>query len=155
VALLRERRWPRITAAYAVFVIVLATVTAFTREAVAEDHQGTVIRLAVALLVAVVLIHLRSHFRGDPLWDPPSNFADALARRVPTPKVDPGFVKLRGEIANALASRAYFDKVLWPRLHTLAGGRLPPLPRLRLARRGPSRATLAELIGSIEEKARR
>ena len=154
----RERRWPKITAAYAVFVIVLAAITAFAHETVAEKNQATVIRLAVAVLVAVVLIHLRSYFRGDPLWDPPSEFADALIRETPAPKIDPSFAKLREEIVHSLASRSVFENVLWPRLRALMRARLgdedlltPPTLR-RAARRGPSHQTLAALIDRIEKK---
>jgi hypothetical protein len=154
----RERRWPKITAAYAVFVIVLAAITAFAHETVAEKNQATVIRMAVAVLVAVVLIHLRSYFRGDPLWDPPSEFADALIRETPAPKIDSSFAKLREEIVHSLASRSVFENVLWPRLRALARARLgdedlliPPTLR-RAERRGPSRQALAALIDRIEGK---
>lgn len=156
-----ERRWPKVTAAYAVFVIVLSAITAFAHEEVAEKDQATVIRLAIAVLVAIVVIHLRGFFRGDPLWDPPSEFDDALATETPAPKIDSSFAKLRSEVAHSLASRSFLENVLWPRLRDLAGTRLghddPLLPAglSWAAHRGALRQALAALIDHIEDGQRK
>ena len=113
----RERRWPRIAAGYVLFLLVLSGATAFLYESVAPTGgQPLVLRLAVAVLLAVILLHIRSNFRGDPLWDPPSEFENALVPERVGPKFDPSLVKLRGELADSVKSRSYFDKVLWPRL---------------------------------------
>src|SRR6266702_1717807 len=101
----RERRWPWITAGYAVLFAVIAAATAFFHDSAAPANRPMVIRLAVAFVVMVLLIHLRSYFRGDPRWDPPSAFADALTRQPTVPKLDANFVKLREEVANSVASR--------------------------------------------------
>jgi len=153
----RERRWPRIAAGYIILLLVLGGITAFAFETAGPAYQPLVLRLAVALLLAVVLLHIRSHFRGDPLWDPPSTFENALAPERVAPKFDGSLVKLRGELADSLKRRAYFDRVLWPRLEAIAaesnpgGDDIEPPPKPRFGWRGPSLAVLAGLISRLEE----
>ncbi|HEY1258949.1 MAG TPA: hypothetical protein VGF34_06840 [Stellaceae bacterium] len=98
----------------------------------------------------MILLHLRSYFRGDPRWEPNSEFVDALTREPPATKLDPGFAKLRDEVANSLASWSYFDETLKPRLGALARTRglpdgLPARSERGWWRRGPSAQTLAAL----------
>jgi hypothetical protein len=156
-----ERRWPKITAAYAVFVLVLAAITALADQAVADENRAMVVRLAVVVLAAVGLVHLRSYFRGDPLWDPPSEFADALSEERLDVKIDPGFVKLRDQVAHSLASRSFFEDMLRPRLRGLAGIPLgdedPARPSFwhRVGRRGASPEEIGALIDRIEEGKRK
>jgi len=150
-----ERRWPWTVAGYALLLAIVAAAAGFIYDSAAPAHRPMVIRLAVAVVVAVVLLHLRSHFRGDPRWDAPSPFEDALRRQAPPPKLDPGFVRLRDEVANGLASRSYFRNILWPRLCALAQVRSPPVtlvppPERGWPGRGPTRRDLAELIDHIE-----
>ncbi len=154
----RERRWPWITAGYVVLFAVVAALTSFIYDSAAPANRPVAIRLAVGFLLAVVLIHLRSYFRGDPRWsslgDPPSALDNALLRQPATPRLDAGFVKLRDEVANSLASRSYCEKVLWPRLGALLRARgqpcALPLPAARRwLGRGPSRRTLAAAIERI------
>jgi hypothetical protein len=154
----RERRWPKIVIGYAVLLVVLAAVTAFAYDAAAPANQPMVLRLTVAFLVAVALIHVRSYRRGDPLWDPPSEFQNALVPPPPTGKLDPGFVRLREEVANSAASRSYFENILRPRLGALARHRhgddadLPVPAAGALPRRGPSRRDLETLIEHLEKQ---
>jgi hypothetical protein len=155
----RERRWPKLAAGYALLVLVLAGVTAVAFETAGAAYQPLVLRLAVALLVGVVLLHIRrSYFRGDPLWDPPSEFEARLTPEPVAPKFDASLVKIRGELGDAVKSRAYFDRVLWPRLKAVAaanhpgGDEIAPPPKSRFAWRGPSPAVLAGLINRIEER---
>ncbi len=151
----RERRWPGVVAGYAVLFAVVAALSAFVYESAAPANRAVVIRLAVAFVVGVMLFHIRSYFRGDPRWDPPAAFADALMRQPVAPKLDRGFVKLRDDLASGIASRSFFDKILWPRLCALARARghqidmKPPVERAWSAR-GPSRRTIAALIDHIE-----
>ena len=155
----RERRWPWTVAGYAVLLVVVAAVTAFVYDSAAPANQAMVIRLAVAFVVGVLLIRIGRYFRGDPQWgslgDPPSAFADALVRQPVAPRLDPGFVKLREDVANGSASRAFFDKILWPRLAALARARgaqgdLKPPAERAWRTRGPSRRTIAALLDRIE-----
>jgi hypothetical protein len=150
-----ERRWPWTVAGYALLLAIVAAAAGFIHDSAAPAHRPVVIRLAVAVVLAIVLIHLRSHFRGDPRWDAPSPFEDALRRQAPSPKLDPSFVRLRDEVANGLASRSYFRNILWPRLFALAQTHRPPValtppPERGWPGRGPARRDLVELIDRIE-----
>jgi hypothetical protein len=93
---LRERRWPRVVAGYLVLLAVFAGITGCAYEAASPTTQPLVVRFAVAVLLAIILLHIRSHFRGDPLWDPPSDFENALVPERAAAKFDSSFVKLRG-----------------------------------------------------------
>lgn len=156
----RERHFPRIVGGYGVLLVAVAAVGDFAYEAVSPRNRSMVIRLAAALIVAVVLIHIHTRFRGDPQWDPPSEFDDALVRETPAAKLAPAFAKLRSEIANSVGRRSYFDNVLWPHLRALVEARggdvalfeqaLPP--KARLWWRGPSRHALIALIDRIERE---
>ena len=147
-------RWALIAAGYAVLMAIVAALAGLVYDAAASSIQPLVIRLAVASVTGAMVIHLLVYFRGDPKWEPPSPFEEALHRQPVAPQLDPGFIKLREEVANGLATRAYFEKVLWPRLCTLAEargkGELPfPDERRRLGL-GPSPRALSELIGHLE-----
>jgi len=153
----RERRWPWIMAGYGSLFAVTAALTAFIYDSAAQENRSIVIRIAVAFIVAVILLHLRSYFRSDARCEPESGFEDALIRQPAVPKVDLGFTKLRDEVANSLASRSYFETVLWPRLSALAKARkLPdplPLPAERgWWGRGPSGRAIAALVARIERE---
>jgi len=149
----RKPRWPTVTVGYAVFLLALGAITAFIFEDSAPANQPIVIRLAVAFVVAVVLLHLRRYFRGDPLWAPPSEFEAALTRQPSPLKLHPQFARLREEVAHATARRSTFERSLWPRLAALAsanrnqGALTPPAPIRR-----PSARQLAELIRHIESE---
>jgi hypothetical protein len=148
----RERRWPWTVAGYAVLFAVVAAVTAYVYDAAAPASQAGVIRIAVAFVAGVLVIRIGRYFRSE--GGPPSAFADALIRQPVAPKLDPGFVKLREDVANGSASRAFFDKILWPRLDALARahgaeGDLK-LPERAWRTRGPSRRTIAALLDRIE-----
>src|SRR5262249_44425705 len=118
-----KRRWPSIAALYALLLLVVGAAAGFIHDSAAPANRPMVIRLAVGLVVAVALIHLRVHFRRARRWQPPSVFAAALRRQPIEAKLDPGFIRLREQVANGSASRSYFDKVLWPRLLALARAR--------------------------------
>jgi hypothetical protein len=149
-----KRRGLWIVAGYAVVIAIVAALTGLIHDASASAVQLLVIRLAVALVTGAIVVHLLLYFRGDPRWEPPSAFEEALLRQATVPRLDPSFIKLRDEVANGLAARSYFEKVLRPRLHKLCesrgGGELPTPSEHRRLGRGPSHRALAELIGHIE-----
>ena len=149
----RERHWPWVMAGYIVLFAVIAAATAYVYDMVAAPNRPVVIRLAVVMIVCVLLVRIRGHFRGDPRWDRPSSFEEALARQRVAPKLDPAFVKLREELASAHQSRSYFDKALWPRLRALAQSRgtaAITIPQERSwVGRGPSFRAIAGLIDRI------
>lgn len=150
----RKRRWPAITAGYAAFFVALGALTAFVYENAAPANRPAVIRAAVCVVTAVVLLHLRRYFRGDPLWEPPSDFEKALSVAPPPPKLHPEFARLREEVASALARQSSFERMLWPRLEELArvhGIELETAASLRKRRR-PSPQMVDELITRIESR---
>jgi hypothetical protein len=140
-------------AGYAVLFAVVAAVTAFVYDSAAPASRAEVIRVAVAFVAGVLVIRIGRYFRSE--GNPPSAFADALIRQPVPPSLDPGFVKLREDVANGSASRAFFDKILWPRLGALARAQGTEgdlkLPAERAWRtRGPSRRSIAALLDRIE-----
>jgi type II secretory pathway pseudopilin PulG len=150
----RERLWPRIVGRYAVLLVVLAAVAAFVHDTASPADRAVVIRLAVAFAVAGIFLHLRSYFRGDPRWDPLSEFEEALNPKPTVPNLAESFRRLREQVESSIASRSYFERGLWPRLQSLARARgrkelSPPEGRGWLGR-GPSRRAVAELIDRIE-----
>jgi hypothetical protein len=149
-----KRHWLWVAAGYAILMAIVAALTGLIYDAAASAIQPFVIRLGVAFVTGASVIHLLVYFRGDPKWEPPSALEEALLRPSIPPRLDPSFIRMREEIANGLATRSYFEKVLWPRLCKLCEsrgkGELPiPNERRRLGR-GPSHRALAELIGHIE-----
>jgi hypothetical protein len=149
----RKQRWPWIVAGYGALFLVSAAAASFLYDSTAAANRPMVIRFAVGFVVAVLLIHLRRYFSGDPSWEPGSAFEDALRSHPVVPKFDAQFIKLRQEVANGVARRAYFEKVLWLRLCALSqrrGGAGVPMPTARGFGRGPSRRTVTALVKSIE-----
>jgi len=149
----RERQWPWIVAGYAVFFALLAAATSLLYDSVAPEYRPFVIRLAVVIVVGILIVHLWKYFRGDPRWDGTSSFEEALQPRPMIPKLDPGFVRLRQELANARQSRSYFDRISWPQLLALAhahGQReAPRVPERNWLGRGPSYRTIEGLLDQI------
>lgn len=149
-----KRPWLWIAAGYAILMALVAALTGLIYDAAASAIQPVVIRLAVAFVTGAIVIHLLVYFRGEPRWEAPSALEEALLRQPIPPRLDPSFIRMREEVANGLATRSYFEKVLWPRLNKLCEsrgkGELPTLGERRALGRGPSHRALAELIGHIE-----
>ncbi|HEV8306104.1 MAG TPA: hypothetical protein VGW35_00440 [Methylomirabilota bacterium] len=128
--------------------------------AVEPSAKPVVVRLAVAAVLGVALIHLRGEVRAQIAAQPPSAFERALARVPVESHLAPIFVTLREEIRISMRSHGYFAQVLWPRLLDLAARRPGGPPATcparpggrRLLRRGPPLATLRALIAGIEER---
>ena len=150
----RKRRWPAITAGYAAFLVALGALTAFVYENAVPANRPAVIRFAICFVAAVVLLHLRRYFRGDPLWEPASDFENALTAAPPPPKLHPEFARLREEVANALARQSSFGRALGPRLEELARvhGIEPGKAASLTKRRRPSPEMLGEFISQIESR---
>jgi hypothetical protein len=152
-----ERRWPRVAANYAVFLALLAVAVVPVHRAVEAANRPLVIRLAGALVLVVVLIHLATRLRARIEAQGPSDFEGALHPLPLAPTLDPRFAEIRDELRYSARSERYFDRVLWPQLIALAD-RVPrrPSPQVlvkpagRFFRRGPALTTLRELIASIE-----
>jgi hypothetical protein len=156
-----ERRWPHLLAGYAVFVTLVAGGSAPIYYLVESASRPLVIRLASALIVGVVVVHLVKAVRERLDAQAPSEFELALDPRRPEPSLDRRYVEIRNDLHYGAASGGYFERVLWPELvalvdrspHQLARERLVR-PRGRSFRRGPSLLALRRLIGAIEEATR-
>ena len=155
-----ERRWLRLLVGYFLFLGILVLAMTPIYFYADPPYRPTVVRLGSALFLGVVLIHLRKLVREWLVAQPPSAFDAALSRVAPGPRLAPLYVKLRDEVRFSSKSQAYFANVLWPRILRLSALRIgqrlavaPPMPGgRRLLRRGPSLATLRDLIARIEER---
>jgi len=152
-----ERRWPGITAGYAVFTTLLAIASTPIYRAVEPVQRSLVARVSAALLLGVVAIHLTTRARARIDAQPSSDFEVALEAVPSAPKLDSHFVELRDELAYSIRRFRYFDRVLWPRLLALwtrlsLRGERAPLSKLhpRSFGRGPSLPAVEELITRME-----
>jgi len=123
-------------------------------------NRPFVIRLAVGVFLAVILLHIRGAARRTAEMEPPSAFDRALqpARREKVP-IDRVFRELLDDVRFGPASHRYWTRVSWPRLSALAE-RLPGRPQLaepprsrirRLLGRGPSFAQIRDVVARLEE----
>jgi hypothetical protein len=155
---LPERRWPRVVAGYAVFLVLLATAVVPVYLGVEAQKRTLVIRLAGTLVLGVVLIHLATKVRTRIDDQGPSDFERALHPAPLAPTLDPRFVEIREELRYSTGSGRYFDRVLWPQLIAVSN-QVPrrPSPSVlvkpagRFFHRGPALTTLRKLIAAIEE----
>jgi hypothetical protein len=123
--------------------------------------RPVVVRLAVALVLAVALGQLVTAARRwvDGQSPPPASHRRAEAAH-PEPALDRQFLELLDGVRYSRASETYWRRVLWPRLSALAE-RLPPGPALvepgrsrmrRLLGRGPALPALRALVSRLEER---
>jgi hypothetical protein len=117
---------------------------------VEPSWRTLVTRLACAFVLGVTLLQFRRALLGRLADLGASGLDAARGRREPEPGVPHHFHDLASDVRTALRSRRYFDKVLWPRLETLASGPLPR-PTARPGR-GPSLASLRRVIAAIEKR---
>ncbi|HEV8439558.1 MAG TPA: hypothetical protein VGT40_15830 [Methylomirabilota bacterium] len=156
-----ERRWPLVLAGYALFLILVGTASAPIYYLVEVPHRPLVVRLAAALILAVVAIHLSKKVRAGLEDQSPSAFELALEPGRPQPTLDQQFVRVRDDLHYSAQDGRYFDQVVWPELAAVADrsrraiGREPlAKPPGRFFRRGPSVMALRNLIATIEEAGR-
>jgi hypothetical protein len=142
---------------YVVLVVILGLVATSLYAALDADDRPTVVRLAVAAFVTVVLIHIHSHFRRQLEGALPSPFAQA--QRVPPveAKVASQVQRLKEEVQAGVSSHRYFKNTMWPRLVRLGErhgtqGTLEEPPGRRWRGRGPSLSVLAELVRRIGDR---
>jgi hypothetical protein len=124
-------------------------------------NRPFVIRLAVGVFVAVILLHVRGAAGRVVDMEPPSAFDRALRpvreEKIPIDRV---FRELLDDVRFGPASHRYWTRVAWPRLCALAE-RLPGRPQLaeparsrirRLLGRGPSYAQVRDLVDRLEAR---
>jgi len=144
--------WARRLVARALLALLLVLAAIPVYLVLKPSWRPMVVRSACALVVAAGCLHARRRVRHALGEYARSAFDTPPAP--PAPEMDQHFLRARVDIALSIRSRPYFDRVLWPRLLTLAGGSLePPAGRRWLRRRGPSPATLAKLIALAERRA--
>jgi hypothetical protein len=117
---------------------------------VEPSWRAVIARLGSAVVVGVTFIQLRRALT-DRLEDADASPLDeARRRRTPTPDVPYHFEQLVRDVRTGIRSRYHFEKVLWPRLASLAPRAVarPPVRRLR----GPSLPSLRKAIAAIERE---
>jgi hypothetical protein len=156
---LTDRGWARLLGGYAAFTGIVILVTVPVAIAVDPLRRPALMRVAAAIVLAVMLIDLVRAARALVQAQPPSPFEAALRPVKAATVIDRRFQALRDEVRFGITSANYWDRVLWPRLCELAN-RLPGRPRLTppdrvprrgLLRRGPRLSALRAIIGKLEE----
>ena len=149
----RGERSPRSLAGRAVLasLVVLAAIPLYLT--LDPSWRPLVVRLACAGLVAAACLRvLRA--AGSAVQTDTVSPIDTPPPPPPEPELDSRFLRLRDELIFSTKSGRYFEVILWPRLCGLAGTDLPRPPARRgLRRRGPSLASLEDLIARIERSA--
>jgi hypothetical protein len=132
-------------------VVVLAAIPLYL--SLDDSWRPLVVRLVCAVLVGAVCLRVLRAAGAAMQTDTVSPF-DTPPPTPPPPEMDSRFLRLRDELVFSTRNRRYFDAILWPRLCGLAGTALPrPPERPGIRRRGPSLATLEDLIARIERHA--
>jgi hypothetical protein len=129
-------------------VVLVATVPVYVW--VEPSWRPVVARLASAVVLGITLMQLRRAL-ADRLEDADASPLDeARSRRKPEPDVPYHFEQLVRDVRMGIRSRYHFEKVLWPRLASLAPRAIvrPPVRRVR----GPSLTNLRKAIAAIEQQ---
>jgi hypothetical protein len=112
--------------------------------------RGFVSRLASAFVLGVALLQFRAAIADWLANRGASGLDEARGRHRDQPAIPLRFLDLIHDVRAALRSRRHFEKVLWPRLVSLAEQPLvrpPSRPGL-----GPSLASLREVITVMEKR---
>ena len=151
-----RRAWLGLLGRYLALLAVLALVASSVYAAADADYRPTVLRLAVAAFVSVILIHLYRHVRRQLDEAPPSAFDQARLAPPADPMVPRRILRLQESVQYGVRSQRYFRQILWPMLVQLGeerglSDRLEE-PRGRpWLRRGPSLAAISEVVRRIED----
>jgi hypothetical protein len=150
-----RRAWLGLIGRYLVLLAVVALIASSIYAAADADYRPTVLRLTVAAVVSVVLIHLYRHLRRQ-LDEAPSSEFDQVRLRPPADPMVPGrILHLQDSVQYAVRSQRYFRQILWPTLVQLGEERglrdpLQEPPGRPWLRRGPSLAAISEIVRRIE-----
>ena len=147
---------------YATLVTLVGLATLPIAVAAAPVNRPMVIRLAAAVVLAIVLVDIRGAARAA-LDEDPSSPRERLGWRRPAarPSIDRQFSELLDDVRFGPASQRYWSRVAWPRLCALAD-RLPGRPLLvepersrprRWLGRGPSLAAVRDVVARLEDRA--
>ena len=148
--MLADRSLRRVALRSAMLAGVVLMVTVPVYVYVEPSWRVFVARLACAFVLGVAFLQFRRALL-DRLADLGTSALDAVRdRREPEPGVPHHFHDLASDVRTALRSRRYFDKVLWPRLQSLAPD--PPARPAARPGRGPSLASLRRVIATMEKR---
>jgi hypothetical protein len=122
-----------------------------------SDHRPAILRIALAGALVTAFLHLVVRLLEAVREESSGGFARAL-KVPPLPvRLDGSLTQLGEEVRYSQGSRRYFDKILWPRLRSLAERRglgpediVPPEPAGLLGRRGVSLKFLTDLVDRLE-----
>lgn len=136
-------------------VAVAATVPALVF--LPADLRPTVLRVALAICLAAMILHLLGRLRRAVRTAEADGFDDAIEPRPLPVRMDAALTRLADEFRHSRSDRRYYERILRPRLLALAARRgaadLPdPPPPGRLWRRGPPLAHLADLVDHLEKR---
>ena len=151
-----RRAWLGLIGRYLALLAAVALLASWVYVAADAAWRPTVLRLAVAAFVSVVLIHLYRHLRRQLDEAPSSEFDRARLRPPADPMVPSRILRLQENVQYSVRSQRHFRQILWPRLVQLAeqrglGDRLQEPPGRPWLRRGPSRAAISEVVRRIDE----
>ena len=149
-----SRDWLGLIGRYLALLAVVALLASWIYVGADPDHRPTVLRLAVAAFVSVILFHLYRHLRRQLDEAPSSEFDRARLRPPADPMVPSRILRLQESVQYSVRSQRYFRHILWPRLVQLAkerglGDRLEEPRGRSWLRRGPSLAAIAEVVKRI------
>ena len=129
-------------------LVLLATVPVYVW--VEPSWRPAVARLASAVVLGITLLQLRRALAERLDDGEASPLDEARSRGKPESDVPYHFEQLVRDVRTGIRSRYHFEKVLWPRLASLASRAVvrPPVRRVR----GPRLANLRKAIGAIERQ---
>jgi len=147
------------TGVVATLVVVAALVAAIslTEFFVAQAYRETAVRLLAALVLLVAVSPVRAIVRASTERRAAWGAGEPGEGGPETRAQDSRFARFHDEIRSSARSQSYFEHLLWPRLVALAraagvsADALEKPPGRRFGR-GPSIATLARLIASLETR---
>ena len=144
----------RVAAVAGVLVVVAALVTGVSLIVflVAGPYRAAAMRLLGAVVLLIAVLRVRAVVGA--FTERPARWGGGDPALLPHVS-DTRFARYHEEIKFSARSQSYFDHMLWPKLLELARAdttatRTLVKPPGRAFGRGPSRAAIARLIGSLE-----
>src|SRR5262245_19178666 len=105
-------RWLGLIGRYLVLLAALALVASSIYVAAEADNRPTILLLAVAAFVSVILIHLYRHLRRQLDQAPSSEFDRARLRPPADPMLPRRIVRLQENVQQSVRSQRYFRQIL-------------------------------------------
>ena len=150
----------RIAAGYAALVGIVTLAALPVSYSLAPSSRATLLHVAAGVVLAVALAQVARAARRRVEEQPPSGFDRALVRLEPEPSLPREFRELFDEVRFGRARDGYFQRILWPRLLSLAASR-PDAPALIQPQRsrlrcwlglGPTLSAIRGVIARVEDR---